>query len=222
MAEIRVNPTRMEQKKLRARLAVARRGHKLMQDKRDELMRQFLDVVKDAAEIRARVEKAVVGSYQSFSDAAALTSPKQMSAALLLPRREAELSVTTRNIMGVEVPHYEFESASSEAFRSYGLAFTSAALDAAARELAAVADDMIRLAELEKTSQMLAEQIEKARRRVNALEHIMIPQLERAIKTISMKLDENERSNTTRLMKVKDMMLEKKIEADRRADAGMQ
>ena len=96
------------------------------------------------------------------------------------------------------------------------MAFTSAELDLAVTELSGVIRDMIRLAELEKTSQLLAEQIEKARRRVNALEHIMIPQIERAISSISMKLDENERANTTRLMKVKDMMLEKKIEADRK------
>lgn len=210
MAELHVNPTRMEQKRLKARLAVARRGHKLMRDKCDELMRQFLDVVREAAALREKVEKAVAGSYQSFSDAAALTSPKQMSTALLLPRRELELDLSTRNVMGVEVPHYEF-SALTEGTdsRNYGFAFTSASLDTAVTELTTVIRDMILLAEMEKTSQMLAEQIEKARRRVNALEHIMIPQLEDAIKSISMKLDENERANTTRLMKVKDMMLEK-------------
>lgn len=215
MAEIRVNPTRMEQKKLKARLAVARRGHKLMRDKRDELMRQFLDVVKEAAELRRRVEEALVKSYRSFSAAAALTSPKQMSVALMLAGGESELVVSTKNVMGVDVPRFEYSVGTAE-HASYGMAFTSAELDLAVTELSGVIYDMIRLAELEKTSQLLAEQIEKARRRVNALEHIMIPQIERAISSISMKLDENERANTTRLMKVKDMMLEKKIEADRK------
>lgn len=215
MAEIRVNPTRMEQKKLKSRLAVARRGHKLMRDKRDELMRQFLDVVKEAAELRRRVEEALVKSYRSFSAAAALMSPKQMSVALMLAGGESELEVSTKNVMGVDVPRFEYSVGTAER-TSYGMAFTSAELDLAVTELSSVIRDMIRLAELEKTSQLLAEQIEKARRRVNALEHIMIPQIERAISSISMKLDENERANTTRLMKVKDMMLEKKIEADRK------
>lgn len=217
MAELRVNPTRMEQKKLKSRLAVARRGHKLMRDKRDELMRQFLDVVREAAELRRRVEEALVKSYGSFSMTAALTSPKQMSVSLLLGGEASELEVSTRNVMGVEVPHFDYVLGGAGRV-GYGMAFTSAELDTAVAELSGVILDMVRLAELEKTSQLLAEQIEKARRRVNALEHIMIPQLETAISSISMKLDENERANTTRLMKVKDMMLEKKIEADRLAD----
>lgn len=217
MAEIRVNPTRMEQKKLKTRLAVARRGHKLMRDKRDELMRQFLDVVKEAAELRLRVEEALIKSYRSFSAAAALTSPKQMSVSLMLGGGTSELEVATKNVMGVEVPHFVYTAGKANRV-SYGMAFTCAELDLAVTELSGVTQEMIRLAELEKTSQLLAEQIEKARRRVNALEHIMIPQLERAIATISMKLDENERANTTRLMKVKDMMLEKKIEADRKSE----
>lgn len=214
MAEMRVNPTRMEQKKLKARLAVARRGHKLMRDKRDELMRQFLDIVREAAELRRNVERALANSYQSFSAAAAISSPKQMSAALMLPKTVSELEVSTGNIMGVEVPYFSYSAGTAKS-AEYGLAFTSAELDSAVSELSGVVSDMIRLAQLEKTSSLLSEQIEKARRRVNALEHIMIPQLEEAIASISMKLDENERANTTRLMKVKDMMLEKRIEADR-------
>ena len=133
----------------------------------------------------------------------------------MLAGGESELEVSTKNVMGVDVPRFEYSVGTAER-TSYGMAFTSAELDLAVTELSGVIRDMIRLAELEKTSQLLAEQIEKARRRVNALEHIMIPQIERAISSISMKLDENERANTTRLMKVKDMMLEKKIEADRK------
>ena len=215
MAQIHVNPTRMEQKRLKARLSVARRGHKLMQDKRDELMRRFLGVVKETASLRRRVEEALEKSYRQFSLAAALSSPSQMSVALMLPSSEAELSVSAANVMGVQVPHFSY-AVSAVSHREYGLAFTPAAMDPAVEALSSVASDMIRLAELEKTLALLSEQIEKARRRVNALEHIMIPQLEEAISVISMKLDENERANTTRLMKVKRMMVEKRIEADRR------
>lgn len=215
MAQMHVNPTRMEQKRLKARLSVARRGHKLMQDKRDELMRRFLGVVKETAALRRKVEDALGKSYRLFSLAAAQSAPGQMSVALMLPSSEAELSVSEANVMGVEVPHFSYD-VPAPLRMEYGLAFTPAAMDLAVEELSLVASDMIRLAELEKTLSLLSEQIEKARRRVNALEHIMIPQLEDAIASISMKLDENERANTTRLMKVKDMMLEKRIEADRR------
>ena len=160
MAEIRVNPTRMEQKKLKSRLAVARRGHKLMRDKRDELMRQFLDVVKEAAELRRRVEEALVKSYRSFSAAAALMSPKQMSVALMLAGGESELEVSTKNVMGVDVPRFEYSVGTAER-TSYGMAFTSAELDLAVTELSSVIRDMIRLAELGKTLQLFAGQIEK-------------------------------------------------------------
>ena len=114
MAEMRVNPTRMEQKKLKARLAVARRGHKLMRDKRDELMRQFLDIVREAAELRRNVERALANSYQSFSAAAAISSPKQMSAALMLPKTVSELEVSTGNIMGVEVPYFSYSAGTAK------------------------------------------------------------------------------------------------------------
>ena len=217
MAEIRVNPTRMELKKLKTRLSTARRGHKIMKDKRDELMRQFLDIVKETKFLREKVESNLEKVSFAFSMAGASTGTKNMTASLMLPKREGALYVEKKNIMSVEVPvfTYDIDSARSSDSYNFGLAFTSGELDSAVELLGAGVEDMVRLAQLEKTSQLLAEEIEKARRRVNALEHVMIPQLERAIKSITMKLDENERSTTTRLMKIKDMMIKEEIEKKR-------
>ncbi|MBQ8388465.1 MAG: V-type ATP synthase subunit D [Clostridia bacterium] len=209
MAEIRVNPTRMELKKLKTRYDTARRGHKLLKDKRDELMRQFLSVVREDKELRESVEKRLSTSYGSFSAANAVSSPKMLEEALILPKKEGQLSVGYKNMMSVTVPVFDLTMLSEGGSDSYnyGLAFTSGGLDDSLRELNSLLGDLVRMAELEKTAQLLAEEIERTRRRVNALEHIMMPRYLEAIKRIKMKLDENERGNTTRLMKVKDMML---------------
>ena len=209
MAELRVNPTRMELKKVQARYATARRGHKLLKDKRDELMKRFLEVVREDKELRIRVEAALGTVHNSFSIASAVSSPHMLKEAMLLPKREGRLDVTYKNLMSVTVPVYTLEvtgEGGSDSY-NYGMAFTSGELDASLRELNGILADLIRMAELEKTAQMLAEEIEKTRRRVNALEYIMMPRYLETIKTIKMKLEENERGNTTRLMKVKDMML---------------
>lgn len=207
MAEIRVNPTRMELKKLKTRYTTARRGHKLLKDKRDELMKQFLEVVREDKALREKIEAGLARAYGSFSVAAAVSSPAMLEEAMILPRREGSLSVGYRNLMSVTVPTFSMEIVGEGGGCSYGLAFTSGELDSALREFGEMMTDLVRLAELEKTAQLLAEEIERTRRRVNALEYIMMPQLQAGIKSITMKLDENERGNLTRLMKVKDMML---------------
>ena len=217
MAEIlNVNPTRMELGKLKKRLTTARRGHKLLKDKCDELMKTFLECVRENKELRKEVEKAMTGIHASFTVASSLTSEKIIEESLIYPKNEGELSVTTKNIMSVNVPEYSYKmKRETDGIYSYGFAFTSGELDDAIEELSSVLPSLLRLAEVEKRSQMLAEEIEKTRRRVNALEYTMIPQLEATIKVISMKLGENERSNLTRLMKVKDMMLKESIEQAR-------
>ena len=222
MAEIRVNPTRMEMKKLQTRYTTARRGHKLLKDKRDELMKQFLDVVREDKALRERVEKALELYYKGFSVASASGNPKMLEEALICPKKEGSLEVTYKNMMSVTVPEFSYSTeesadATAQSF-NYGLAFTSGDLDVSLRELNGILEDLVRMAELEKQAQLLAEEIEKTRRRVNALEYIMMPQYLEAIKTIKMKLDENERGNTTRLMKVKDMMLEAQRKAGRASD----
>lgn len=214
MAQISINPTRMELKKLKTRYTTARRGHKLLKDKRDELMKRFLDVVRENIILREKVEKALIEIFGSFTVASAVSNPKMMQEALILPKREGKLYVDYKNNMSVIVPEFRMENFSSDGTDSYnyGLAFTSGELDDALLNLNALVTDLVKLAEFEKTALLLAQEIERTRRRVNALEHIMIPQYVEGIKTIKMKLDENERGNITRLMKVKDMMIKAQLQ----------
>ncbi len=204
----------MELKKLQGRYTMARRGHKLLKDKRDELMKRFLDVVREDKELRTRVEASLDKFYKSFSVAGAVGSPKMLEEALICPKKEGALEVGYKNLMSVTVPEFKMQVIGNNATEgcNYGMAFTSGELDASLRELNSLLEDILRMAELEKTAQLLAEEIEKTRRRVNALEYIMMPQYLAAIKSIKMKLDENDRGNTTRLMKVKDMMLRAQLE----------
>ena len=213
MANIHVNPTRMELKKLQARYATARRGHKLLKDKRDELMRQFLQVVKDCKELRTRVEKTLTQAFCGFALSGATMHPLMLEEALLLPKTNVSLSVKEKNHMGVTVPAFTLQMNATGDSLIYGLAFTPMGLDESVQKFSGVAKEMLTLAELEKSASLLSEEIERTRRRVNALEHIMMPQYLTAIKAIKMKLEENERGNITRLMKVKDMMLKSSLQA---------
>ena len=209
MAILNVNPTRMELTNLKRKLATARRGHKLLKDKRDELMRRFLDMVRENKELRIEVEQGIERANTAMSVARCVMSDKSLDVALMLPRQEMSLEVSEKNVMSVMIPVFDvkFKTADENDIYSYGFAETSGDLDDAVKALSDIMPKLIRLAELEKSCRLLADEIEKTRRRVNALEHVMIPQYEETIKFIAMKLDENERSTTTRLMKVKDMML---------------
>ena len=219
MPSTTINPTRMELTRLKGRLKTAQRGHKLLKDKRDELMKQFLDVVRENRALRKRVEEELMRAHGAFTVAAALMSPEMLEQSLLYPKQSVELDVAFENVMSVKVARYRFHTRSQDPgeIYPYGFAQTSGELDDAVDALSRVFQDMLRLAEIEKTSQLLAEEIEKTRRRVNALEYGKIPEMQENIKYISMKLDENERANTIRLMKVKDMLLKEAIE-DRRAE----
>lgn len=210
MAIMRVNPTRMELTRLKKRLIVARRGHKLLKDKRDELMKKFLDLARKNKEFREKVEKMLMEVHSNFLVARAVMSSEVLEEALMFPKERVSLEVSSRNVMSVEVPvlNYKTESNDPGNIFPYGFATTSGELDGAIKALSEVMPYMLELAEMEKTAQLLAEEIEKTRRRVNALEYVLIPQLTETIRYITMKLDENERGNLTRLMKVKDMMLE--------------
>ena len=214
MAATVVNPTRMELTRLKGKLKTSIRGHKLLKDKRDELMKQFLDTVREVRQLRAEVEAELMKVHGSFTVASALMSGPAMEQALMYPKQSVELDMTFKNVMSVSVPTYHFKTRtedSSDIF-PYGYANTSGELDAAVEALGTVFQSMLKLAQIEKTAQLLAEEIEKTRRRVNALEYVVIPQTQENIRYISMKLDENDRSNTTRLMKVKDMLLKQAIE----------
>ena len=207
MALLRINPTRMELTRLKKRLVVATRGHKLLKDKRDEMVRQFLLLIKRNKALRQEVEAALSSALSGFVLARIAMTKEDFDEALLFPVREVEISVSKKNIMSVNVPRIAYkEKKREQTFFPYGLLTTSAQLDSATAYLASVLPQMIELAELEKTCNMLADEIEKTRRRVNALEYVMIPQLEETIRYIKMKLDENERGNLTRLMKTKEMI----------------
>lgn len=214
-----VNPTRMELTNLKRKLVTARRGHKLLKDKRDELMRRFLDMVRENKELRREVEKAILEANKHISVARSVMSGEALDVALMLPKQELSLDVTSKNVMSVNIPVFDIQmkSANENDAYSYGFAFTSGDLDEAVENLSEVFKKMVRLAEIEKSCQMMSAEIEKTRRRVNALEHVLIPQYMETIKYITMKLDENERSTTTRLMKVKDMMMHQQIEMQKKA-----
>ncbi|WP_028516617.1 V-type ATP synthase subunit D [Ruminococcus flavefaciens] len=209
MARLNVNPTRMELSKLKKKLTSALRGHKLLKDKRDELMRQFMNLIKENRQLRTEVEAAISEANRYMAVAGSVMQREVLESALMLPKQEVELEVKEKNVMSVYIPEFttKFRSGDTNDIYSYGMAFTSIDLDGAVSALNSVLPKMIRLAEVEKACQLMADEIEKTRRRVNALEHIMIPDYEETIKYITMKLSENERSTTTSLMKVKDMVL---------------
>lgn len=204
MTSTHVNPTRMELTKRKKKLAIARKGHKLLKDKRDELMRQFILKVNKTKELRGKVEDGIKAANKLFLLARAEMQGEVLDAALILPKQHVFLEVLTRNIMSVSVPEYKYTTRTPNPtdIYPYGLAFTSGVLDDAIKELQNVFQDMLKLAEYEKACKLMASEIEKTRRRVNALEHIVIPESSDAIKYITMKLDENERSNQVRLMKL--------------------
>ena len=205
-----ITPTRMVLNQLKGRLKTAARGHKLLKDKRDELMRQFMDVIKLNKVLRTRVEEGLTEAFGALTVASAVMSPEMLEQALMYPRQSVELSVKYKNIMSVNVPQYSFSTKTADAgeIYPYGFAQTSGELDVAMQAISSVFEDMLELARVEKTMQLLAEEIEKTRRRVNALEYVMIPEMEENIRYISMKLAENENATKVRLMKVKDMVLQ--------------
>jgi V/A-type H+-transporting ATPase subunit D len=217
-----VNPTRMELTNLKRKLVTAIRGHKLLKDKRDELMRQFLELVQENRQLRERVERGIASANKNFALARAVMQDEVLKTAFLAPKQEVYLEVSEKNVMSVEIPTFEYKTRTSDPndIYSYGYAFTSGDLDSAVKSLADILPDMLELAEKEKACRMMAAEIEKTRRRVNALEHVMIPETREQIKYITMKLDENERSTQVRLMKVKDMMLEQAHQYSKRYAKG--
>lgn len=209
MAILNVNPTRMELTNLKRKLLTARRGHKLLKDKRDELMRRFMELVRENKALRKKVEESIRQANAHMALARSVMGDAEIEAALMIPLQEMEVEITQRNVMSVLIPEFKTSLRSTDMadIYPYGFAFTSSELDGAVQYISDILPDLLKLAELEKSCQLMAAEIEKTRRRVNALEHVMIPQYEETIRFITMKLDENERGNTTRIMKVKDMML---------------
>ena len=207
MAKLKVNPTRMALSELKLRLVTAKRGHKLLKDKQDELMRQFINLIKENKKLRVEVEKELSESFKSFLLASATMSPLFLESAVSFPNEKLSVEIKSKNIMSVNVPEMKFVKEEMEgSIFPYGFVQTSAELDDTVIKLQKVLDNLLSLAEIEKSCQLMADEIEKTRRRVNALEYSTIPNLEETVKDIRMKLDENERATITRLMKVKQML----------------
>ncbi len=221
MAErMNVNPTRMMLTSLKKRLKTATRGHKLMKDKRDELMKEFLELARENGRLRQEVEQRLSAVYKNFTVASAMMSQEVMEESLMFPKQGVRIEVGSRNIMSVDVPVFSFKTTAEDPtdIFPYGFARTSGELDNAISQLSELFPMLLDLAAKEKETALLAAELEKTRRRVNALEYVMIPRIEATIRYITMKLDENERGNQTRLMKVKDMMLAESIEDKRGRD----
>ena len=221
MAGTRVNPTRMELTKQKKKLLSATRGHKLLKDKRDELVRQFMDLIKENMDLRLKVEKGLKAANMEFAIARAGMSEQVLNTALMATGKTLEIKQQFKNVMSVEIPEFQTKNdIKGNDIYSYGYAFTAGDLDDAVYLLSSVFDYILKLAQLEKSCQLMASEIEKTRRRVNALEHVIIPEALDNIKYITMKLDENERSTQIRLMKVKDMMIEENIQEKRKENYG--
>lgn len=210
MPRAQVNPTRMELTNTKRRLTTATRGHKLLKDKRDEMVRRFMEIIRRNKELRERMEDQLSGALKGFALARAQMGFEALESAVLFPARQVEIESGQRNVMSVIVPTIDIiKNEATPDQMAYGYAMTSGQLDGAIETISQILPLMIQLAEVEKTCDRLADEIEKTRRRVNALEYVMIPEMEETIRYITMKLDENERGNLTRLMKVKDMIAER-------------
>ena len=207
MARLNVNPTRMELTKLNSRLSTAVRGHKLLKDKQDELMRRFILLAKETNVLRQQVEAELTKAMRAFVLASASIHEAYIEELFAVPADDVTLDIVSTNIMSVEVPkmHFNYDEKLRDEPLGYGYLNSNEELDVSIDKTIAVLPELLSLTEKEKTCQLMADEIEKTRRRVNALEHLTIPQLEETIYFIRMKLEENERSNITRLIKVKNM-----------------
>ena len=207
MAEkLRVNPTRMELKRLKERLKMASRGHKLLKDKSDEMIRRFVGYAKEDKRLREEVEGDLANALTKFLLAKSVSDEAAIQEAVAMPGTQVSLKLDTANVMAVSVPKITIEESDSKEKYPYSFTSVTAELDSSIAKISELLVKLVELAQVEKTCNMLAIEIEKNRRRVNALEYVMIPQTEEAIGDITMKLDEAERSNTVRLMKVKTII----------------
>ena len=209
MTKLNVNPTRMQLTEPKGRLSTATRGHKLLKDKQDELMRRFIELIRRNKELRVEVEEELKDSFKEFLLASAVMSPEMLEEAVAFPKETITVDIKKKNVMSVNIPVMNFLRKLEDdegSIYPYGFAQTSSELDDAIAKLYGIMPKLLELAEVEKACQLMADEIEKTRRRVNALEYRTIPDLEETIRFIRMKLDENERSTITRLMKVKEII----------------
>jgi len=206
MARLKVNPTRMELKRIKIRLKTAVRGYKLLKDKSDEMIRQFSVLIKKNKTLREEVEKELSSALKGFMLAKSITEAKVLEEAVVMPAVKYEINGGLKNVMSVQVPKISIERKGLDNILPYGFVGITGELNMSVSAIANLMPKVIELAEIEKSCNMLADEIQKNKRRVNALEHFMIPQMEETIKYIVMKLDENDRANLIRLIKVKSMI----------------
>jgi V/A-type H+/Na+-transporting ATPase subunit D len=207
MALLNVNPTRMALMDLKLRSKSAKRGHKLLKDKQDGLMQQFLSIIRSAKDLRIKVEQELGTAFQAFLAASAWLSDAEIENALSSPQAHIELDVETKNVMSVRIPFFKLKKEGT--IKSYGLASTNALLDQAIDSFDNLFTVLIELAQIEKQAESMAIELETTRRRVNALEHKMIPDLQETVKYIQMKLDESERASIIATMRIKASIEEK-------------
>lgn len=210
MAQTTVNPTRMELMRLKKELSTASRGHKLLKDKQDEMVRKFMNMIKENMDLRKNVENELSTISDTFNSARLKMSYAGLMEALLVPSQNVKIDIDEYSIMNIKVPKLEVKTSEATDI-TYGFAFTPCELDESVLRLSTLVEKMVRLAEIEKSCDMLAAEIEKTRRRVNAIEYVLIPNLEENIHYITMKLEDNERSNIIRLMKSKEIIVKKQM-----------
>ncbi len=211
MPRLNVSPTRMDLLQLKKKLLTAKRGHKLLKEKRDGLMKEFLKIIKEAKTLREEIDRDLNIAFRDFIFASADMRPEAMEEALCYPAQEVILSANKKNVMSVEIPIFSCQTKGTitgkeNEFLCYSLATTSSGLDSSLKIFSDSLTDMIHLAEIEHGALLLASEIEKTRRRVNALEYVFIPDTEETIKYISSKLSEQERCSITSLMRVKKII----------------
>lgn len=200
----KINPTRMELIRLKAKLKVAKRGHKLLKEKRDGLMKEFMAIIREARNLRVQVEAKMADGFKAFVFAAADMRPEVVEEALAMPSKKISLKATTKNVMSVMVPEFEYSEEGDHI--CYSLATTSSGLDTSLKIFSDSISNIVKLAQIEHSARLLAVEIEKTRRRVNALEYVFVPEMEKNIKYITGKLDEQERSALSGLMRIKETM----------------
>lgn len=204
-----VNPTRMELLKLKDRVNLATKGHKLLKEKRDALIMEFFNILDSARNVREKVEEKLGKSFGDLMVAQTMMGDFAVRKAAMSVQESLDIDVDTRSVMGVTVPVIEYKDIKKSMIeRGYGLVDTSAKLDDASKGFEEVVELILELSEVEMTVKLLAGEIESTKRRVNALEHIIIPRLENTVKYIEMRLEEMERENFVRLKIIKQTMEE--------------
>ena len=212
MAILNVNLTRIESINMKKSLKTAQRGHKLLKDKLDELIKKILELVQKNEQLRKKTDEMLTNAYQNFMLAKAVMGEEGIEEALVVPKQSVSVDISETSVMSVKIPQFNFGKNADENTNKvlYGFAYTTSELDKAIESFSEVSENLLELAQNEKAIELISAEIEKTRRRVNAIENVTIPNYIDTIKYIQLKLSEDERASTSRLMKIKDMLMEAK------------